>query len=86
MFVLVLPNSENLNMASERLDKVSERGGVAGREGGEVGRRFHLYRWRTMKTADFSHSTNHSLWWWMYLDQLGELVHRQMLGQRRGQT
>ena len=31
VFVWVLPNSENLKMASEGLDKVSERGGVGGR-------------------------------------------------------
>ena len=88
VFVRVLPNSENLKMASEGLDKVSERGGVEGRGGGGDGGggRFHLYRWRTMKTADFSHSMNQSLCWWMYLDQRGELAHRQMLEQRRGQT
>ena len=59
-----LPSLENLKMTSERLDKVSERGGVQGRGGGgEVGSRFHLYRWRTMKTADLSHSMNQSLCW-----------------------
>ena len=30
VFVRVLPNSENLKMASDGLDKVSERGGVEG--------------------------------------------------------
>ena len=68
------------------LKDFKERGGVQGRGGGDGGGRFHLYRWRTTKTADFSHSTNQSLCWWMYLDQRGELAHPQMLEQRRGQT
>ena len=61
MFVMVLPNSENLNMAPEGLDKVSERGRVEGRRRREVPSEQledHEDLHTSLSNADLSHSMN----------------------------